>query len=185
MSSSYHKSLEVFTEVWMRTPILLKCDVASPITQWHSITDQKNSHPSEMWCCITNYSVTQHHRPEELPTFWNVMLHHQLLSDTASQTRRTPILLKCDVASPITQWHSIIDQKNKSPVPVIMTAFCVHLDIPIHWGSPGFMLNRYVFPAKKGTLRCQGLEWPGQTFRVLSSGMQVSKYIYSLFNDNQ
>lgn len=115
MSSSHHKSLEVFTEVWMRTPILLKCDVASPITQWHSITDQK----------------------------------------------------------------------NKSSVPVIMTAFCVHLNIPIHWGSPGFMLNRYVFPAKKGTLSCQGLEWPRQTLRVLNLGMQVSKYIHSLFNDNQ
>jgi len=32
MSSSYHKSLEVFREIW---------------------------------CCITNYPVTQHHRPEE------------------------------------------------------------------------------------------------------------------------
>jgi hypothetical protein len=62
------------------------------------------------------------------------------------------ILLKC-VVSPITQWHSIIDQKNESSVHIIMTAFFVHLNILYHWDSPGFMLNIYIFPAEKGTLR--------------------------------
>ena len=61
----HHQLLSDTASQTRRTPNLLKCDVASPITQWHSITDQTNSHSSEMWCCVTNYPVTQHHRPEE------------------------------------------------------------------------------------------------------------------------
>jgi hypothetical protein len=95
------------------------------------------------------------------------------------------ILLKRDVASPITQWHNIIDQEKGFSVHIIITAFCVHLDISVHWGSPGFTLNRYIFPAEKATLRHKAVKSRMTHEWVLSLGMQVSKYIYSLFNDIQ
>jgi hypothetical protein len=102
-------------------------------------------HSSKMWCCITNYPVTQHHRPEEQvlsSDHYDCILHALRHSYSRFTEAHLALCYAQQICLSCRERHS----KAQS---------------------------------------CQGLEWPIQTFRVLSLGMQVCKYIYNLFNDIQ
>jgi hypothetical protein len=92
----------------------------------------------------------------------------------------------CITNHPVTQHHRPEEQVFSSDHYDCILHVLRHSDsLRLTWSYA--MLNRYLSCQERHSKAQsrQGLEWPIQTFRVMSLGMQVCKYIYNLFNDVQ